>query len=276
MYLTGVDVADCAFIYDIETSKSTLFIPPIDPESVIWSGLPLSPEEALAKYDVDEVLPTTELNPILARLGAANSKSTVFAIADRVADNVTFLEFDNKDFAILAEAIDECRVVKDDYEIALIKKANQISAEAHKAVLESVRKAKNEYELEGVFTGVCSRQGAKKQAYPSIVASGRAAATLHYVHNNKDLAGKDLLLLDAGAEWETYASDIVRRHFEATFLRHLRIGMLTCYADQDIPHIRPLHRTVASHLRNRTRDAEQMHRYAQRRRLVGRRPCAGA
>ncbi|KAI0971219.1 peptidase M24, structural domain-containing protein [Xylaria arbuscula] len=210
MYLTGADIADSAFIYDIETSKSTLFIPPVDPESVIWSGLPLSAEEALAKYDIDAVLPTTELNPILARLGGANSNSTVFAIAERVSNSVTFLEFGNKDFSVLAEAIDESRVVKDDYEIALIKKANDISGAAHRAVLENVRKAKNEYELEGVFVGNCVRQGAKKQAYPSIVASGRSAATLHYVHNNKDLSGKDLLLLDAGAEWSTYASDITR------------------------------------------------------------------
>ncbi|KAI0802384.1 peptidase M24, structural domain-containing protein [Xylaria sp. FL0064] len=210
MYLTGVDVADCAFIYDIETSKSTLFIPPVNPENVIWSGLPLSIEGALAKYDVDEVLPTTELNPMLARLGAANPKSTVFAIAERVSDSVTFLEFGKKEFSILAEAIDECRVVKDDYEIALIKKANDISGAAHRSVLENVRKAKNEHELEGVFIGNCMRQGAKKQAYPSIVASGRSAATLHYVDNDKNLTGKDLLLLDAGAEWRTYASDITR------------------------------------------------------------------
>ncbi|KAI0405443.1 peptidase M24, structural domain-containing protein [Xylaria palmicola] len=210
MYLTGVDMADCAFIYDIETSQSTLFIPPVDPESVVWSGLPLSIEDALAKYDVDAVLPTTELNPMLVKLGAANDKSTVFAIAERVSNSVTFLEFGGKDFSILAEAIDECRVVKDDYEIALIMKANLISSAAHKTVLEKVRAARNEYELEGVFIGSCLRQGAKKQAYPGIVASGRAAATLHYVQNDQDLAGKDLLLLDAGAEWRTYASDITR------------------------------------------------------------------
>ncbi|KAI8627319.1 peptidase M24, structural domain-containing protein [Xylariaceae sp. FL1651] len=210
MYLTGVELADCALIYDIETSQSTLFIPPINSESVIWSGLPLSPEDALAQYDIDVVLPTTELNPMLARLGAADPKSTVFAIAERVSDSVTFLEFGNKDFSILNEAIDECRVVKDDYEIALIRKANQISGAAHKAALENVKKVKNEYELEGIFLGNCVQQGAKKQAYPSIVASGRSAATLHYVHNDKELAGKDLLLLDAGAEWRTYASDITR------------------------------------------------------------------
>ncbi|OTB08534.1 hypothetical protein M426DRAFT_52209 [Hypoxylon sp. CI-4A] len=209
MYLTGVDAADCFLIYDIATAHSTLFIPPIDPDSVIWSGLPLSPQEALTKYDVDAVLPSTELNPTLARLGS-QSKSTVFAIADRVSDAVTFLEFSNKDFTILSEAIDEARVIKDGYEIALIKKANEISGAAHKAVLENVKKANNEYELEGVFIGKSISYGAKKQAYPSIVASGRAAATLHYVHNNKELAGKDLLLLDAGAEWDCYASDITR------------------------------------------------------------------
>lgn len=212
MYMTGVDLVDCAFTYNMETSRSTLFIPPINPEEVIWSGLPLSPEEALAKYDVDEVLPTTELNPQLAKFGAAGTKSTVYAIAERVSDSVAFLAFGNKDFALLAEAIDECRVVKDDFEIALIKKANQISSAAHKTILENVRKAKNEYELEGIFVGTCMRQGAKKQAYSSIVASGRAAATLHYVHNDKKLSGKDLLLLDAGCEWSTYASDIVRPH----------------------------------------------------------------
>ncbi|KAI0181115.1 peptidase M24, structural domain-containing protein [Hypoxylon sp. FL1284] len=209
MYLTGVDAADCFLIYDIATAHSTLFIPPIDPDSVIWSGLPLSPEEALAKYDVDAVLPSTELNPTLARLGGAPN-ATVFAIADRVSDAVTFLEFTNKDFTILGEAVEECRVVKDEYEIALIKKANEISGAAHRAVLEKVKNAKNEYELEGVFVGTSISHGAKKQAYPSIVASGRAAATLHYVHNDKDLAGKELLLLDAGAEWNCYAADITR------------------------------------------------------------------
>ncbi|KAI1202464.1 peptidase M24, structural domain-containing protein [Nemania serpens] len=210
MYLTGVDLPDCAFIYDIESAKSTLFIPPVDPESVMWAGLPLSIEEALAKYDVDAVLPTTELNPKLVQLGAANKDSAIFAIAERISDSVTFLEFGNKDLSILAEAIDECRVVKDDYEIALLTKANRISGAAHRAVLESVRGAGNEHELEGVFVGKSMQQGAKKQAYPSIVASGRAAATLHYVHNDKDLAGKDLLLLDAGAEWMTYGADITR------------------------------------------------------------------
>ncbi|KAI0480102.1 peptidase M24, structural domain-containing protein, partial [Xylariaceae sp. FL0804] len=212
MYLSGVDLPDCSLLYDMATHTSTLFIPPVDPESVIWSGLPLSPAEALARYDVDAVLPSTELNPTLARLGRdGGPDSTVFAVApERVADAVTFLEFGRTNFGVLGDAVDACRVRKDDYEVALIRRANAVSGRAHRAVLEAVRQARNEYELEGVFLGECARRGAKKQAYPSIVASGRAAATLHYVHNDKDLAGKDLLLLDAGAEWSTYAADITR------------------------------------------------------------------
>jgi Xaa-Pro dipeptidase len=220
-YLTGSDAADCYLLYDMASARSTLFVPPVDPESVVWSGLPPSAEEALARYDVDAVLPSTELNATLARVGreAEGAESTVFAIAERVADHVTFLEFDHKDMTTLGEAIDECRVVKDEYEVAMIRKANIISGAAHKAVLEHVKKSAREYELEGLFLGECHKRGAKKQAYPSIVASGRAAATLHYVHNDRELypegKAKDLLLLDAGAEWENYASDIVS--WEKTF-----------------------------------------------------------
>ncbi|KAK7908853.1 xaa-Pro dipeptidase [Apiospora marii] len=215
MYLTGMDdVADSYLVHDMASGHTTLFIPPVDPEEVIWSGLPLSTDDALARYDVDAVLPSTELNATLARLGAAQKdtkKNTVFAIADRVASHVSFLEFDDKNFSLLGEAVDECRVVKDEYEIALIRKANMISEAAHQKVMQAVRTATNEYELEGLFLGECYKKGAKFQAYPSIVASGRSAATLHYVHNNKEMpGGKDLLLLDAGCEWKLYASDITR------------------------------------------------------------------
>lgn len=214
MYLTGMDdVADSYLVHDMASNYTTLFIPPIDPEEVIWSGLPLSTDDALARYDVDAVLPSTELNATLARLGAAQKdtkKNTVFAIADRVAPHVSFLEFDDKNFSLLGEAVDECRVVKDEYEIALIRKANMVSEAAHQKVMQAVRTATNEYELEGLFLGECYKKGAKFQAYPSIVASGRSAATLHYVHNDKEMpGGKDLLLLDAGCEWKLYASDIV-------------------------------------------------------------------
>lgn len=213
-YLTGCPLADSYYVYDLATEKSTLFIPPIDPESVIWSGLPVSAEEALAQWDVDEVKYVADVNPTLAAQASAkaagNKTSTVFAMEGQVSDQTTFLEFDGKDFSLLKEAIDESRVVKSPYELALMAKANDVSSAGHRAVLAHVGKVANEQELEGLFLGHCVAKGCRNQAYHSIVASGRAAATLHYVKNDQPVANKLNLLLDAGAEYQCYAADITR------------------------------------------------------------------
>jgi Xaa-Pro dipeptidase len=76
--------------------------------------------------------------------------------------------------------------------------------------LKAVKHAKNERELEGLFIAQSISHGAREQAYHSIVASGTAAATLHYQKNSEPLQGKLNLLLDAGAEYNCYASDIVK------------------------------------------------------------------
>ncbi|KAK0622735.1 putative Xaa-Pro aminopeptidase [Immersiella caudata] len=209
-YLTGCALADCYVIHDMDASKTTLFIPPIDPESVIWSGLPVSAEEAKAQYDVDEVKYTTDVNATLARVGSEKSNATIYAIPNQVSEHVTFLEFDHKNFSILKEAIEVSRVVKDEFELAMIAKANAVSEKAHVAVLKKVKHAQNERELEAIFLGECISRGARHQAYHGIFASGRSAATLHYVHNNAPMADKLNLLLDSGAEWDCYASDITR------------------------------------------------------------------
>lgn len=134
----------------------------------------------------------------------------MYAIADQVSNTTTFLDFETKDFKQLKEAIDECRVVKDEYEIALIRKANLVSTEAHNAVVKAARHAKNEQELQAVFLERCIALGCKEQAYSGIFASGTNASTLHYVHNNQPLEGRLNLLLDAAAELDCYAADITR------------------------------------------------------------------
>ncbi|KAJ9669814.1 hypothetical protein H2201_000200 [Coniosporium apollinis] len=207
-YLTGCELPDCYFAYDIAADKSTLFISPINPEEVVWSGLPMTTEEALEKYDVDAVLPSTEVNGYLA--SSETPKSTVFAIPDQVSDHITFLPFRESKLDLLKTAIEECRVRKTPYEIALIRHANTVSTAAHTAVMRAVSTAANERELEAIFLKTCIERGCRNQAYSSIVASGTSAATLHYVRNDAPLAGKLNLLLDAGAELDCYASDITR------------------------------------------------------------------
>ncbi|KAL3419255.1 metallopeptidase family M24 [Phlyctema vagabunda] len=206
-YMTGCDLPDSYYLYDLGTGKSTLFIPPVDPEHVIWTGLPVSESEALALYDIDHVQTSDVVN---AALATTRSRTKIWAINKQVSDHITFLSYDEKDFALLKEAIEECRVVKDEYEVALTKKANAISTIGHTAILDAVKHAKNERELEALFIQKSIANGAREQAYHSIVASGTAAATLHYMKNYEPLEGKLNLLLDAGAEYKLYASDITR------------------------------------------------------------------
>jgi Xaa-Pro dipeptidase len=187
-----------------------LFIPPIEPEEVVWSGLPLSPLDAPEKYDIDKALPTTELNASLASYSNSKVPMTVFAIPEQVSEDVTFLAFSHTEFWILKKAIEEERVMKDIYEISLIAKANEISTLAHKAVLDHAKSASNERELEATFISTCIAHGCRDQAYPSIVASGTNAATLHYIKNDEPLKERLNLLLDAGGEYRCYASDVTR------------------------------------------------------------------
>jgi Xaa-Pro dipeptidase len=209
-YLSGCDLPDSCLTYNIATTELTLFIPPIEPEEVIWSGLPLSPSKALEKYDVDKVLPTTELNVTLASYAKSKEPMTVFAIPEQVSEDVTFLGFAHTEFWILRKAIEDERVTKDIYEISLIAKANEVSALAHKAVLDRVKTASNERELEATFIATCIAHGCRDQAYPSIVAGGTNAATLHYTKNDDPLQDRLNVLLDAGGEYKCYCSDVTR------------------------------------------------------------------
>jgi Xaa-Pro dipeptidase len=197
-------------IYDIANAELTLFIPPIEPDEVVWSGLPLSPSEALEKFDVDKVLPTPELSVTLASYVDFKKSMTVFAISEQVSEDITFAGFAHTEFWILKKTIEEERVTKDVYEISLIAKANEVTALAHKAVLDQVKTSANEQELEATFIATCIAHGFKVQAYQSIVASGTNAATLHYIKNDEPLKGRLNILLDAGAEYRCYSSDVTR------------------------------------------------------------------
>lgn len=259
-YLTGCPLPDAYLTYDISTSKSTLFIPPIDPESVIWSGLPLSTGEALELYDVDEVKTTKEVGAFLSR----TVDKPIWAIEGQTPKPTVFT-FNFTDLSLLKLAIEECRVVKDDYEIALTIKANQISTIAHTAVLKAVKTAKNERELEGLFLGECVKNGAREQAYHGIFASGEAAATLHYVKNYETLEGKLNLLVDAGGEYGCYASDIVSPSSPLTFI-HLslvaRQGTILMNTDTRDAHLWQVLPRIALNLRYRPKDATRLHRHA--------------
>ena len=102
------------------------------------------------------------------------------------------------------------RAVKSDYEVAQIREATRISSEAHRHVQERIKSMASEAEVENAFLAKCRELGAKEQAYDVIAGSGPNAAVLHYTSNNQDFGDRQLILLDAGAEFNCYASDVTR------------------------------------------------------------------
>lgn len=110
----------------------------------------------------------------------------------------------------LVPAMNAARTIKDDHEINLIKKAIAVSTAGHIAVLRNISRMKNEREIHGLFLDTCISLGSFRQSYGIIAGSGANAAILHYMSNDDTLEGKELVLLDAGAEWNVYASDITR------------------------------------------------------------------
>lgn len=204
-------------MYDAGADKLTLFVPPVDPEEVIWMGLPMSPEEALSKYDVDNVLFTTDVNATLASTASAHGeKATAFAIEGQISEGTKFQGFAGTNLSDLKKAVENVRVVKDGYEVALLRKANDISAKAHIDAIRASRTATNEREIEAAFIATCIANGCREQSYHPVVAGGQSGGTLHYVRNDQSLIDpatqkkRDSVLIDAGGEYQTYSSDITR------------------------------------------------------------------
>lgn len=210
-YLSGCNEAGCHVIYNIEYDTLTLFIPRIDENRVIWYGRGSTPTEALDKYDVDEVHYVDELPDFIHNWSKCHKSNRRHLYVLHTAQTPQIPQLDAViDSTSLQPAMNLARMIKDDHEIKLIRKANDISSEAHREVLANILKFRNEAQVQGLFMDVCISQQAKEQAYDPIAASGPNAGTLHYDANNEDFDDRQLMCLDAGCEYELYASDITR------------------------------------------------------------------
>ncbi|PSS18640.1 hypothetical protein M430DRAFT_58764 [Amorphotheca resinae ATCC 22711] len=223
-YLSGVDLPNCVVTYNIEKDSLTLFIPPPNSgTSVIFNGSSPTPEEIKAKYDFDAVELTTALPDFLTHF-AHREKGMIYVLhpyqippKSTIMQSITLEDGCQSNLYIppwetskLQPTMDAARTIKSPYELKMIRKANEISAQAHLNVLRGIKHFKNEAEVEAVFAATCIARQAKRQAYGIIAGAGENASTLHYVANNEPLEGRQLLCLDAGCEWDCYASDVTR------------------------------------------------------------------
>jgi Xaa-Pro dipeptidase len=207
-YLTGANFHDCSVTYEIRTDVLTLWIPYVEPRQVLWFGS--TPDAAKAKqlYDVDEVRYSSQLPKFFeSRFGSSNQLFVLHEDQTPPRAKETKVKINHWK---LQPAMDNARCIKDEYEIAMIRRANDVSSAGHRKVAEMLTRLSNEREIEAIFQAVCTARGARSQAYPVIAGSGANASTLHYEENDQPLKDKELVVLDAGCEWNCYASDITR------------------------------------------------------------------
>lgn len=170
----------------------------------------------MRRYDVDEVRYTTQLSKFLRSHAGSSASPLMYVLhPDQAPDlgsggGARARPHVRIDHERLKPAMDCSRLVKTPYEIAMIRRANDVSSAAHRAVAERILKLRNERQIEAIIQSVCIANGTREQAYPVIAGSGANGSTLHYGSNDAPLAGKQTVVLDAGCEWNCYASDITR------------------------------------------------------------------
>jgi Xaa-Pro aminopeptidase len=225
LYLTGFDEPEAIAVIapSDKEHKYTLFVRPRDPEREIWDGRRAGVEGARLEYGADAAFPIREFKEKLTDLinGARNLYYRIgnghAELDDTIVRRIQHLRAMGRRGMSAPEAIidtatiiHEMRLFKSEEEIEFMQRAADIAAEGHIEAMKQARPGMKEYEIEALVEYVFRRQGASAPAYTSIVGSGANATVLHYINNDATLQDGDLLLIDAGAEYRGYASDITR------------------------------------------------------------------
>lgn len=223
-YLSGFPEPDAvvALTTGVDGDRHLLFCREKNPEREIWDGFRYGPDAAREIFGFDGAHPIADLDRMLADLVADRpalyTPLGLFAAWDRrITDALNEVRSRARlgvdtpaEIVDVRHALDARRLVKDEHEIALMRRAAAISAGAHRRAMERTRPGWHEYQVEAELAHEFLRFGAQAPAYPSIVAGGPNACVLHYRDNNRQLQDGELLLIDAGCEYQGYASDITR------------------------------------------------------------------
>ncbi len=222
-YLTGFPEPEAVLVLVAgDPPRSMLFCRERNEEREIWDGFRYGIEGARERFGFDEAHPIAALDEVMPRL-LADQPALFYPVGDDIDWDARAMRWLN---AVRAQAragieapgrvqdvhsiLDDMRLLKDTHEISVMRRAASISASAHRRIMRETRSGRFEYELEAELLHEFRRHGANFPAYWPIVAGGVNACTLHYVSNSAHLAAGELLLVDAGCEFEGYAADITR------------------------------------------------------------------
>ena len=200
--------------------SSIIFVPPKDKLKEIWDGYRAGPIGAVEEYMFDKAYDNNQIDSMMPDI-LNGSEQVLYSIGKKQGFDQKVIDWttsaSSKDrhsksinITDASSMIGNLRLIKDSHEIDLIKKACEISADAHIEAMKAVKEGDNEQTIESLYIHEFSKNGGRYPAYTPIVAGGESACVLHYVENDKDLKNNELLLVDAGCEYKMYAADITR------------------------------------------------------------------
>jgi Xaa-Pro aminopeptidase len=224
VYLTGFVEPECVLVLrpGAERDKLVLFVRPRDPERETWDGRRAGVEGAVRQYGADVAYPIGELAQRLPGL-IANAEDLYYALGvnpefdARLCASLAVMRMSERRAGRAPERVvdprtvlHEMRLVKTAEEIDTMARAAAITGEAHVAAMKAAKPGAYEYELEAAIEYTFRRRGGNGPGYTTIVGAGRNATILHYVENKDRLEAGDLVLVDAGAEYDFYTADVTR------------------------------------------------------------------
>ena len=199
-----------------------LFCREKDPDKELWYGRRSGLKGAVEEYGADDAFPIEDLDDILPRL--LEDQAKIFASLGRYNDfDAKVMQWMNEvklrsrrgvnaphEMVDLSYLLHEQRLIKTKDELMIMRRAGKISAQGHARAMQSCQPGMTEQQVQAEMEYIFRKGGSTYNAYPSIVAGGENSCILHYIDNNTVLHDGDLLLIDAGAELDCYASDISR------------------------------------------------------------------
>ncbi len=223
-YLTGFEEPEavCVIAPDHPEHQYVLFVRPRAPEQEVWTGKRAGVEGAKERFGADEAYPIEEFDEKISEY-IGTSERLYYGFGADDAFNQKIIEIlkgyrrhrlrEGTGPTTLIDPTDllaGMRLVKDETELGRIRKAVDISVEAHMAAMGAVRPGIYEYELESLIDSIYRKNGGTGPAFLTIVAKGANATTLHYTTNDCQIEDGDMVLIDAGCEYQYYCGDITR------------------------------------------------------------------
>lgn len=223
-YLTGFPEPEAVAVLvpGREHGEYILFCRERDPLMETWHGRRAGLEGARERYGADDAFPITDIDDILPGL-LENRARVHYVMGRRPEFDRQVMEWINRlreraragihtpgEFVSLDHLLHDMRLYKSRAEVAAMRRAAKISAKAHARAMQTCKPGMTEYQVEAELLHEFMHGGARYPAYPSIVAGGDNGCILHYTENADELAAGDLLLIDAGCEYDYYAADITR------------------------------------------------------------------